>query len=110
MRRVLTGDAVSFNTRHAAAGIFSKAVCRYMGADAKDLIRPTRRAKVAQARGLISYLATQELSIPGCEVSRRFHQDLSSVSRAAQRVSEHGQLMLAARKILEQLYPGISQL
>jgi REP element-mobilizing transposase RayT len=79
------------------------AVCRYMGVDAKDLAWPTRRARVALARGLISYLAMRELSIPGSEVSRWFHQDRSSVSRAAQRVGEDGQLMIAAKKILEQL-------
>jgi hypothetical protein len=43
------------------------------------------------------------LSIPGSEVSRRFNQDRSTVSRAAQRAGEDAQLVIAARKILEQL-------
>jgi len=59
----------------------------------------------AQARGLIGYLATRELSIPGSEVARRFNQDRSAVSRAAQRVGNDAQLMRTARKILEQLRP-----
>ena len=79
------------------------AICRYLGVDAKELARPTRRIKVAQARGLIGYLASRELSIPGSEVSRRFNQDRSAVSRAAQRAGEDAQLVIAARKILEQL-------
>jgi chromosomal replication initiation ATPase DnaA len=79
------------------------AVCRHLGVDAKELTRPTRRTKVAQARGLIGYLVSRELSIPGSEVSRRFNQDRSAVSRVAQRVGEDAQLMITARKILEQL-------
>jgi len=42
-------------------------------------------------------------------VARRFNQNRSAASRAAQRVGNDAELMPAAIKILEQLHPGISQ-
>ena len=85
------------------------AVCRYWGVEERELTRPTRRTKVAQARGLIGYLASRELSIPESEVARRFNQDRSAVSRAVQRVGNDAESMQAAIKIMEELHPGISQ-
>jgi len=48
------------------------AVCRYLGIEEKELARPTRRVEIARARGLIGYVAMQNLSISGKEVARRF--------------------------------------
>jgi len=48
-------------------------------------------------------MATRELSIPGSEVERRFKQDRSAVSQAAQRVDNGPELMGAATTIMEQL-------
>jgi REP element-mobilizing transposase RayT len=76
------------------------AVCRWSGIDETELTCATKRAAVAQARGLIGYLATREFSIPGTEVARRLHQDRSAVSRAVQRVSRNAELMRTANKIL----------
>jgi putative transposase len=101
------GEAYDRRRRLQSAGMGLSevigAVCRYFGIDAKELNRPTKRTTVAQARGLIGYLATRELSITGTEVARRFNQDRSAVSRAAQRVGDDAELMSSARKILEQL-------
>jgi len=58
---------------------------------------------IAQARGVIGRMAARELSIPGSEVARRFKQDRSAVSRAAQRVENNEELMKAATAIMEQL-------
>jgi chromosomal replication initiation ATPase DnaA len=63
------------------------AVCRYLGIEEKELARPTRRVEIARARGLIGYVAMQNLSISGKEVARRFSVDRSAISRASQRVS-----------------------
>jgi REP element-mobilizing transposase RayT len=76
------------------------AVCRWLGVDEMELTCATKRAAVAQARGLIGYLATREFSIPGSDVARRLHQDRSTVSRAVQRVSQNAELMRTATKIL----------
>lgn len=76
------------------------AVCRWLGIDEKELARPIRRAEVARARGLVGYLATRELSIPGSAVAHRFNQDRSAVSRAALRVSRNAELIRTAEKIL----------
>jgi chromosomal replication initiation ATPase DnaA len=79
------------------------AVCQYLGIDPRELPRLTRQAVVVQGRGLIGYLATREFSIPGSAIARHFHQDRSTVSRAAQRVSQDAELMRAAKKILKRL-------
>jgi len=77
------------------------AVCRYFGIDEMELTCLTKRSAVAQARGLIGYIATRELSIPGSVVARRFNQDRSAVSRAAQQVSQNAALLGIARRILQ---------
>lgn len=88
--------------QRAGAGLaeVAAAVCQYFEIDASELTRPGRRAEVAQARGMIGYLSTRELSIPGIAVARRFNQDRSAVSRAAQRVGRNAELMRVARMIL----------
>jgi len=78
------------------------AICQYFGIGEIELTCLTRRSAVAQARGLIGYLATREPSIPGSAVARRFNQDRSAVSRAAQRVSQNAELVVIAKKILKQ--------
>jgi putative transposase len=78
-------------------------VCRYFGIAEKELTRPTRRTAIAKVRGLIGLMATRELSIPGSVVARRFKQDRSAVSRAAQRVDNDPELTVAATSIMEQL-------
>jgi len=77
--------------------------CRHFGIGEKDLCGPTKRPSIAQARGVIGRMAARELSIPGSEVARRFKQDRSAVSRAAQRVENNEELMKAATAIMEQL-------
>lgn len=77
--------------------------CRYFGIEEKELVGPTRRTAIAQVRGLIGYMASRELSIPGSEVARRFKQDRSAVSRSVQRVANDPELMRAATTIMEQL-------
>lgn len=103
------GEVYDRRMRFQSAGInlseLVGAVCRYLGIDKRELSRPTRQATVAQGRGLIGYLATRELSIPGSAIARHFHQDRSAVSRAAQRVSQDADLMRAAKEILKQLDP-----
>jgi chromosomal replication initiation ATPase DnaA len=74
-------------------------VCRYLGIEEKELARPTRRVEIARARGLIGYVATQNLSISGSEVARRFNVDRSAISRAALRVSRDLELPAATKKI-----------
>jgi chromosomal replication initiation ATPase DnaA len=77
--------------------------CRYFGIGEKDLCGPTKRPRIAQARGVIGHMAVRELSISGSEVARRFKQDRSAVSRAAQRVENNEELMRTATAIMEQL-------
>lgn len=77
------------------------AVCQNFGIDEMELTCLTKRSAVAQARGLIGYIATRELSIPGSMVARRFNQDRSAVSRAAQQVSQNAALLGIARRILQ---------
>jgi predicted regulator of amino acid metabolism with ACT domain len=54
---------------------------------------PTKQPRIAQARGVIGHMAARELSIPGSEVARRFKQDRSAVSRAAQRVENNEEFL-----------------
>ncbi|MGB5615622.1 MAG: hypothetical protein WBM78_02195, partial [Desulfobacterales bacterium] len=63
------------------------AACRYLGIEEKELARPTRRVEIARARALISFVATQNLSISGNVVARRYNVDRSAISRTTQRVS-----------------------
>jgi chromosomal replication initiation ATPase DnaA len=46
------------------------AACRFLGIKEKELVRPTKLVEIARARALISYVATQILSISGSEVAR----------------------------------------
>jgi chromosomal replication initiation ATPase DnaA len=92
-----------YERRMKSAGIDLSAViaaaCRYLGIEEKELARPTRRVEIARARGLIGYVATQNLSISGSEVARRFNVDRSAISRAALRVSRDLELPAATKKI-----------
>jgi chromosomal replication initiation ATPase DnaA len=75
------------------------AACRYFGIEEKELVRPTRRVEIAPARALISYVVTQNLSISGSEVARRFNVDRSAISRATLIVSRDPELSAVAKKI-----------
>ena len=90
-----------------SAGIDLSAVmataCRYLGIEEKELARPTRRIEIARARALISFVATQILSISGSEVARRFNVDRSVTSRATQRVSRDPELPAATKTIQREL-------
>ena len=59
-----------------------EAVGRYFGAEQKKLTGSTKQVKIARARALIGYMATQDLSIAGSEVARRLNIDRPAVSRA----------------------------
>ena len=93
--------------RMQSAGIDLSAViaaaCRYLGIEEKELARPTIRVEIARARALISYVATQNLSISGSEVARRFNVDRSAISRATQRVSRDPELLSATKTIQREL-------
>ena len=86
-----------------SAGIDQSAVIaaarRYLGIEEKELAWPTRRVEIARARALISYVASQILSISGCELARRFNLDRSSISRATQRVGRDPELPAATKTI-----------
>ena len=77
--------------RMQSAGIDLSAViaaaCRYLGMEEKEMARLTKRIDIAPARALISYVATQILSISGNELARRFNVGLSAIRRTTQRVS-----------------------
>jgi len=75
------------------------AACRYLCIEEKKLPRPTIRVEIARARALISYVATQILSISGSEVARRFNVDHSALSQATQRVSRDPELLSATKTI-----------
>ena len=75
------------------------AACRCLGIEEKELARPTRRVEIARARALISFVATQNLSISGNEVARRFNVDRSAIRRASQRVSRDPELLSATKTI-----------
>ena len=79
------------------------AACRYLGIEDKELARPTRRVEIARGRVLISFVATQNLSISGNEVTRRFNLYRSAISRATQRVSRNPELLSATKKIQREL-------
>ena len=63
------------------------AACRYFGIEETELARPTIRVEIARARSLVSYVATQILSISESEVARRFNVDHSAIGRTSQRIS-----------------------
>ena len=71
VERTLKGAGEEYDRRMRLQGAGSDlselvgAVCQYLGIDPRELPRPTRKAAVAQGRGLIGYLATREFSIPG---------------------------------------------
>jgi chromosomal replication initiation ATPase DnaA len=75
------------------------AVCRNFNIDEEELAGITKRRKIAQARALVGYIATRELSISGSEVARRLNVDRSAVSRAVQRVGNDPGLIASAGTI-----------
>ena len=77
--------------------------CRLFGIEEKELVRPTKCVEIARARALISYIATQNLSISGSEVARLFKLDRSSITRTTQRVSRDPELLSAAKTIQREL-------
>ncbi|MGB5616342.1 MAG: hypothetical protein WBM78_05845 [Desulfobacterales bacterium] len=93
--------------RLQSAGIDLSAViaaaCRYLGIEEKELDRPTRRVEIARARTLVSYVATQILSISGNVVSRQYNVDRSAISRTTQRVSRDPELPAATKTIRREL-------
>jgi putative transposase len=101
------GELYERRMRMQSTGIDLSAViaaaCRYLRIEEKELARPTRRVEIARARALISYVATQSLSISGSEVARRFNVDRSAISRATQRVSQDPELPAATKTIQREL-------
>ena len=93
--------------RRQSAGIDLSAViaatCRYLGTEEKKLAQPTIRVEIARARALISYVATQILSITGSEVARRLNVDRSAISRASQRVSRDPDLPAVSKTMQREL-------
>jgi putative transposase len=74
-------------------------VCRDFGIEHKELLSGAKGHKVAQARALISYIATRDFSFSGSEVARRLQVDRSAVSRAVRRVGNDPDLLETARLI-----------
>ena len=79
------------------------AACGYLGIEEKKLARQKRHVEIARARALISYVATQILSITESEVARRFKVDRSAISRATLRVSPDPELPAAIKTIQREL-------
>ncbi|MDQ1334349.1 MAG: REP-associated tyrosine transposase [Thermodesulfobacteriota bacterium] len=74
-------------------------VCRHFGIEHKELLSNTKHHKVAQARAVISHIATRDFSFSGSEVARRLQVDRSAVSRAVRRVGNDPDLLETARLI-----------
>ena len=85
------------------------AACHYLGIEGKELARPNKRVEIARAHALFRYVATQNLSISGSEVARRFGVDLSTISRATQRVSRDLEMLSATKTIQSELELEINQ-
>ncbi len=77
--------------------------CRCFRTEHEELLSGAKSRKVAQARAVISHIATRDLSISGSEVARRFQVDRSAVSRAVRRVENDPDLREAAGLIPEAL-------
>ena len=107
------GEAYDRRMRLHSAGIdlsaVIEAVCRYFGIRQKKLAGSTKQVKTARARALISYMATQDLSISGSEVARRLNIDRSAVSRAVQRARKDAELMAAGTIIWKLLKAPVNQ-
>ena len=101
------GELYERRMRMQSSGIDLSAViaaaCCYLGIEEKELARPTKLDEVALARALISYVATQILSISGSEVARRFNVDRSAISRATLRVSQDPELPATTKTIQREL-------
>ena len=107
------GETYDRRMRLHSAGIdlsaLIEAVCRHFGIEEKELSCPTKQVKIARARALIGYMATQDLSISGSEVARRLNIDRSAVSRAVQRARHDSELMATARIIWKLLKVQVNQ-
>ena len=79
------------------------AVYRCLNIEDKGLSSSKKHPTIARARALISYVATQNLSISGSEVARRFYVDRSAISRATLRVSRDPELLSATKTIQREL-------
>ena len=75
------------------------AVYRCLNIEDKGLSSPKKHPTIARARALISFVATQILSVSGSEVARWFNVDRSAISRATQRISRDPELLSATKTI-----------
>ena len=79
------------------------AVYRCLNIEDKGLSSPKKHPTIARARALISFVATQNLSISVSEVARWFNVDRSAISRATQRISRDPELPAAIKTIQREL-------
>lgn len=97
------GEAYDRKMRAQWAGVnlsgLITAVCCHVGIEHKEMLSHTKGHKVTQARAVISYVATRDLSFSGSEVARRLQVDRSAVSRAVRRVDNDPDLLESARVI-----------
>jgi chromosomal replication initiation ATPase DnaA len=71
----------------------------HFGIDHKVLLSDAKGSKVAQARAVLSHIATRDFSFSGSEVARRLQVDRSAVSRAVRRVGNDPDLFETAKLI-----------
>lgn len=97
------GEAYDRKMRLQRAGVdlsgLITAGCRHFGIEHKELLSGAKDRKVAQARAVISHIATRDLSFSGSEVARRFQVDRSAVSRAVRKAGNDPALLEAAKLI-----------
>ena len=81
------------------------AVCEHLELEKDAITSRSRRSPVALGRGLIGYLAVNELGISGTEVARHLRVDRSTISRAAMRIEKNRYLKESALAVLSRLQP-----
>jgi len=97
------GEFYERRVRMQSAGIdlsaLNAAVYRCLNIEDKGLSCPKKHPTIARARALISYVATQNLSISGSKVARRFNVDRPAISRWTERLSRDPELLSATKSI-----------
>jgi putative transposase len=105
----LAGDEFERRTHLKNAGIdladVTVAVCEHLELGKDAITSRSRRTSVVLGRGLIGYLAVNELGISGTEVARHLHVDRSTISRAAMRIEKNQHLKKSALTVLSRLQP-----
>ena len=109
LNRVLDKPDVPRRRQPSSLRAIIKQVARDYGTSEQELCGPSRGRKLAEARGVVTWLAAEAGSATLKDVAERLHRDPSAMSYALRRVSEKGRASRAFQERMRHLNNSIIQ-